>query len=61
MAEGSVDSLCEEGEHVALLFAERVDRGHDAFREAATSFALRAEALLAPENEGTEFAFAVIV
>src|SRR5277367_3053734 len=61
MSEGGVDGLGEEGEHVALLFAERMDGGHDAFREAATAVALRAEALLAPEDECAQFALAVIV
>ena len=43
------------------MFAEGVRDGHDALGEAAASIALRAEALLAPEDEGAEFTLGVIV
>jgi hypothetical protein len=61
MLERGVDGFGEEGEHVTLLLSERVDCGHDARRKAGTAFALGAKALLAPEDKGAEFAFAVVV
>src|ERR1700723_3216594 len=38
-----------------------MNRRHDAFGEAGATIALRAEALFAPENEGSELAFGVVV
>ena len=61
MPKGRLDRLGEEGEDIALLLPERMNRGHYALGETAPTFALRPEALRAPEDEGADLALGMIV
>jgi len=46
---------------VSVLLSEGVNDGHDALGEVVSALALRAEALLAPQDEAPEFALGVVV